>query len=189
MIFIFFGPPGAGKGTQAALISKKLNILHLSTGDILRKKLLDYDLLSKKLKEIIDSGNLVSDDILNEIVANYLSSIDCKNGFVLDGYPRTIAQKNFITDYFKKNNLLITYIFDLKIDEEVIFQRIKFRSSKENRPDDNEEIIKTRISKYNQETKQLSIFYSKHYPNNYYVINANQEIEMIQQDILKIVEK
>ena len=95
MIVIFFGPPGAGKGTQAELFSKEFNIPHLSTGDILRKKILEDNPLSNKLKEIINSGNYVSDDLLNNIIENRLRHSDCKNGFVLDGYPRTISQKDF----------------------------------------------------------------------------------------------
>ena len=88
---IFFGPPGAGKGTQAKKISDYLNISHLSTGDILRKKLEDNDNLAKKLKEIMSSGNLVSDDILNSIVSSRLIN-ETNTGFILDGYHRTLNQ-------------------------------------------------------------------------------------------------
>ena len=83
MKIIFFGPPGSGKGTQAKLIARELNILHLSTGDILRDKLSDGDTLAIKLKEIMSSGNLVSDEILNQIIANKLLSNECKNGYIL----------------------------------------------------------------------------------------------------------
>ena len=186
MIIIFFGPPGAGKGTQAALVGKHLRIPHLSTGDILRKKMLDTDILSIKLKKVIDSGNLVSDDVLNQIIANRLNNKDCTDGFILDGYPRTIIQNNFIINYLNEKKLDISIIFDLKIDDNIIVQRIKSRSGIENREDDNEDIIKTRILKYNEETKPISDFYSLNHPDSYYLINGNQEIEMIQQDILKI---
>ena len=189
MIFIFFGPPGAGKGTQAKILANKLKLAHLSTGEILRKKLLDTDSLSDELKKIIDSGNLVSDDILNKIVADRLNFSDCKNGFILDGYPRTLAQKDFLNRYFKINKLTINMIFDLKIDEKIIIQRIKSRSIKENRHDDKEEVIKTRISKYLEETKPLSDYYTLKYPNNYHFVNGDQKIEMIQEDILEIIKK
>ena len=189
MILIFFGPPGAGKGTQASLISQELKIPHLSTGDILRKKLLETDKLSLKLKEIMDTGNLVSDEILNQIIENRLNKDDCLNGFILDGYPRTIQQKNFLTDYLKNNNLDISMIFDLKVDEDVIIKRIKSRSNIENREDDKDEVIKTRIYKYLKETKPLSDYYSLNHSKNYYLINGNQEIEMISKDILKIAKK
>ena len=92
MKIVFFGLFGSGKGTQAKLLVKELNILHLSTGDILREKLSDSDTLSIKLKQIMSSGNLVSDEILNQIIANKLISEECGNGFILDGYPRTISQ-------------------------------------------------------------------------------------------------
>ena len=86
---IFFGPPGAGKGTQAKIISEYLNLSHLSTGEILRNKLLEKDDLSIKLKEIMSTGKLVSDDILNSIVSSRLE-IEVSKGFILDGYPRTL---------------------------------------------------------------------------------------------------
>ena len=189
MILIFFGPPGAGKGTQASLISHKFSIPHISTGEILRKKLLDMDSLSMKIKKIIDSGNLVSDNILNELVSNRLNNSDCKNGFILDGYPRTLSQKNYFERYLKNKNLNISNIFELVIDEEVIVTRINFRLNIENRQDDKAEIIKTRIKKYVEETRPLSNYYSLNYLENYNVINGNQEIEMIQGDILKIIKK
>jgi len=189
MILIFFGPPGAGKGTQASLISNRLFIPHISTGEILRKKLLDKDSLSIKIKKIIDSGNLVSDDILNELVSNRLNNLDCKNGFILDGYPRTLSQKNYIEEYLTIKNLNVTNIFELKIDEEVVVKRINFRSQIENRQDDKAEIIKIRIKKYAEETRPLLEYYCINYPENYNVIDGNQEIEKIQEDILKIVKK
>ena len=111
MKIVFFGPPGSGKGTQAKLLAKELNLLHLSTGDILRDKLSDGDSLSIKLKEIISSGNLVSDEILNQIIANKLMSEECSNGFILDGYPRTISQSNFLVSFFKSNSLILDVIF------------------------------------------------------------------------------
>lgn len=186
MIIIFFGPPGAGKGTQALLIAKKLNIPHLSTGDILRKKLLDTDDLSQKLKKIMDSGNLVSDNILNKIVGDRLIRSDCNNGFILDGYPRTIIQNNFLINFLKNNKLSVSLIIDLKVSESTIITRIKARSNKESRGDDKLSIIKTRISKYLEETKPLSDYYSSNHLKNYHLINGNQKIEMIERDIEKI---
>lgn len=189
MILIFFGPPGAGKGTQASLVSKKINVPHLSTGDILRNKLLEKDDLSLRLKEIMDSGNLVSDKILNEIIENRLNSHDCKNGFILDGYPRTIIQKDFLSNYLNNKSLIISKIFDLTVDQNTIINRIKSRSNIENRQDDRENVIKTRIAKYFEQTKPLSDYYSTKHNKNYHLINGNQEIEMIYADIMKIIKK
>ena len=187
MIIIFFGPPGAGKGTQASLTAKKLNIPHLSTGDILRDKLLDQDSLSSKLKNPMDSGNLVSDDILNEIVANRLKLPDCQGGFILDGYPRTMSQKIFLIDFLESHDLSISKIINLSIDEKIVIERIKSRSNIENRLDDREEIIKTRMIKYLKETKPLFKYFRSKYPNDYHIVDGNQNIENIQNDIFKIL--
>ena len=188
MILIFFGPPGAGKGSQASLIAKYFNIPHLSTGDILRNKLLQKkDDLSKKLSNIMDSGQLVPDKILNEIVSNRIDNNDCSKGFILDGYPRTMNQALFLNSTLESKNLSITKIIDLNVDQELIIKRVKSRSSKENRQDDKDEIIKTRIAKYQFETKPLSDFYKTQYLSNYLVINGNHEIEKINGDIIKIL--
>ena len=189
MNIIFFGPPGAGKGTQAAILADKIKVPHLSTGDILRKKLLDNDILASSLKKIMDSGNLVSDEILNQIIRDRLNLNDCKNGFILDGYPRTISQKNFLIDFLNSKKLSLDIIFDLKVDEANIINRIKSRSNIENRQDDKEDVIKTRINKYLIETKPLSEYFHLNYPDNYYLIDGNQEILMIQSDIIKLAKK
>ena len=187
MILIFFGPPGAGKGTQAKLLADYLKLPHLSTGDILRNKLLEKDDLSKTIKVMMDKGQLVSDEILNEIVSNRIDNQDCLKGFILDGYPRTKDQALFFNSTLESKNLSITKIFDINIDEKIIIKRIKSRSDIENRQDDKEKVIKTRISKYLSETKQLSDFYKNQNFSNYCVIDGNQEIEKIKADIIKIL--
>ena len=189
MILIFFGPPGAGKGTQASLIANNFNIPHLSTGDILREKLLQKDELSTKLKHIMDKGQLVSDDILNEIVSNRISNHDCLRGFILDGYPRTIGQALFLNTILNSKNLKIDKIIDINAEERIIAKRIISRFKTENRQDDTEDVIKTRISRYLSETKPLSDFYKIKYSSDYLSINGNQEIERITADIIKILKK
>ena len=187
MILIFFGPPGAGKGTQSKLIANYFNIPHLSTGDILRKKLLEVDELSKKIKDIMDKGLLVSDDILNQIVSDRIDNQDCLKGFILDGYPRTMNQALFFNSTLDSKKLRITKIFNINIDEKIIIQRLNSRFTIENRQDDEKKIIQTRISKYLSETKQLSDFYKNQNFSNYRVINGNQKIEKIKADIIKIL--
>ena len=187
MILIFFGLPGAGKGTQAALTSKKLNIPHLSTGDILRNKLLEKDSKSKKLKEILESGNLVSDEILNEIISRRLDKQDCSKGFILDGYPRTMTQALYLNELIGLRKLTISKIINLSVDSEVVISRMKSRSRIENRKDDKEEVIKKRILKYLKETQPLSDYYRHNFSSNYYVIDGNQEIKKIQHDISEIL--
>jgi len=187
MILIFFGPPGAGKGTQADLIANYYKIPHLSTGDILRNRLLQNDELSKKLKDLMDRGQLVSDIILNDIISFRIDSKDCSKGFILDGYPRTMDQAVFLNSILDSKNLNINKIIDIKVDENTIVKRIKSRHNIEKRQDDKEEIIKTRILKYLSETKPLSDFYRTQYLAEYVVIDGNQKIEKINEDIIKIL--
>ena len=187
MILIFFGPPGAGKGTQANLIAEYLKIPHLSTGDILRSKLLQKDDLAIKLKKIMDNGQLVSDNIVNEIVSNRIDNQDCIKGFVLDGYPRTMKQALFFNSNLNSRNVKIDKIIDIDVDKETIIKRIKTRLSIENRQDDKENAIKTRIQKYQSETRPLSDYYKTNNSADYKIINGNQEIEKINADIKKII--
>ena len=189
MKIVFFGPPGSGKGTQAKLIAKEFNILHLSTGDILRDKLSDGDLLSTKLKEIMSSGNLVSDEILNQIIADKLMSEECNNGFILDGYPRTISQSEFLLSFFKSNRLNLDIIFNFKIDFKLVEERIMLRSKQEQRSDDNLDVIKTRLDKYILETSPVSQFFSKNFGQNFFTIDASQEIYKIQKELMNIIKK
>ena len=185
---IFFGPPGAGKGTQAKLISEYLNVSHLSTGDILRKKLLDKDNLANDLRNIMSSGNLVSDEILNSIVSSRLKH-ESKNGFILDGYPRTLKQSNFLDDFLNKNSNTINYIFDIQLDFETLKNRILKRSSEENREDDNIDVIETRYNEYLNSTQKVSNFYKDKYPSIFYNINGSLQIEEITKKIKQILKK
>ena len=189
MKMIFFGPPGSGKGTQAKLIAKKLNILHLSTGDILRDKLDDSDKLSKQLKKIMSSGNLVSNKIINQIISNKLISKVCSTGYILDGYPRTISQSEYLLSFMKNNNIIIDLIFDFKIDFKIVKERIIHRSLKEKRSDDNLDSIKTRIDNYSKETYPVSQFFSNNFSQNYFTIDASQEVSHIQKELMKIIKK
>jgi adenylate kinase len=189
MKIVFFGPPGSGKGTQAKLLAKELNILHLSTGDILRDKLTDGDSLSIKLKEIMASGNLVSDDILNKIIANKLMSEECGNGYILDGYPRTIAQSEFLLSFAKSINLNLDIIFNFKIDFKLVEERIILRSKLEQRSDDNMDVIKTRLDKYTKETSPVSQFFSENFSQTFFTIDASQEVSKIQKELMNILKK
>ena len=189
MKIVFFGPPGSGKGTQAKLLAVELNISHLSTGDILREKLSDGDELSIKLKQIMSTGNLVSDEILNQIIADKLMSKECNNGFILDGYPRTISQSEFLLSFFKSNNLNLDIIFDFKIDFKLVEERIMLRSKQEQRSDDNLDVIKTRLDKYIKETYPVSQFFSENFIHNFFTIDASQEVYKIQKEMINIIKK
>ena len=185
---IFFGPPGAGKGTQAKIISEHLNISHLSTGDILRKKLLENDNLAIELKKIMAAGNLVSDDILNSIVSSRLTK-ETSKGFILDGYPRTLHQSEFLSNFLFETSSSINYIFDIQINFETLKNRILKRSSEESREDDNIDVIETRYNEYLNSTQKVSNFYKDKYNTKFYEIDGSLEIEEITQNIKQILKK
>ena len=189
MKIVFFGPPGSGKGTQAKLLANELNILHLSTGDILRNKLSEDDSLSFKLKEIMSLGNLVSDEILNQIIANKLMSEECSDGYILDGYPRTIPQSEFLLSFVKSKNINLDLIFNFKIDFKLVEERIMLRSKQEHRSDDNIDVIKTRLDKYLKETYPVSQFFSENFSQNFFNIDASQEVSKIQKELINIIKK
>ncbi len=185
---IFFGPPGAGKGTQAKKISDYLKISHLSTGDILRKKLKDNDDLAHKLKKIMSSGNLVSDDILNSIVASRLKN-EIHKGFILDGYPRTLNQSDFLNNFLSKISKEINYIINININFKTLKERIIKRSNEEGRDDDNIMAIQTRYKEYLNSTQKVSDFYRDNYPNIFIEIDGSLEIDQITNKIREIIKK
>ena len=185
---IFFGPPGAGKGTQAKIVSEYLNISHLSTGDILRKKLEDKDNLAKDLKKIMSSGNLVSDEILNSIVSSILKNKG-NNGFILDGYPRTLMQSEFLDKFLIETSNPINYIFNIQIDFKTLKNRILKRSSEETREDDKVDVIGTRYTEYLNSTQKVSSFYKDKYHSIFYDIDGTMQINEITKEIMKILKK
>ncbi len=185
---IFFGPPGAGKGTQAKIISNLLNVPHLSTGDILRKKLLDKDDLASELRSIMSSGNLVSDEILNSIVSARLK-IEANDGFILDGYPRTLDQAKYLDNYLSENSNSIDYIFNINLDFKFLKNRILKRSSEESREDDKIDVIETRYNEYINSTQKVSKLYKDNYSRIFYEIDGSSKIEEITQKIKQILKK
>jgi len=189
MRIIFFGPPGSGKGTQAKLVADKYKIKHISTGNILREKLKNDDDLSLELRDIMSSGNLVVDEILNKIIAEKLLDNECKNGFILDGFPRTIPQSEFFLSFLKTNNIHINFIFDFKIDFKIVEERILIRSKEEKRSDDNLNVIKTRLDKYMEETHPVSKVFIEKYSSNYFIVDAAQKISQIQKELIKVLKK
>ena len=185
---IFFGPPGAGKGTQASIISEYLNVPHLSTGDILRKKLLDNDNLANELKKIMSAGKLVSDDILNSIVSSRLSE-ESDNGFILDGYPRTLNQSKFLNNFLSQTSNSINFIFDIQINFEILRSRILKRSSEESRDDDNIDVIETRYKEYINSTQKVSNYYKDNLQSIFYELDGSLQIDEITEKIKQILKK
>ena len=184
MNVILLGPPGAGKGTQAAHICEKFDIPQISTGDMLRAAVVAVTPIGLKAKKVIDAGGLVSDDIIIAIVKERIKSQDCKNGYLLDGFPRTVAQ----ADSLKLEGIKIDYVVEVQVPDEDIVVRMSGRrvhlasgrtyhiafnppilQNKDDltgedliqRVDDNEDIVRDRLGIYHQQTQPLANYYSK----------------------------
>ncbi len=167
MILIFLGPPGAGKGTQAQRIVEKFGIPQLSTGDMLREAVAAGTEIGKKAKAVMDTGNLVSDEIVAGIVSERLDQLDCKPGFLLDGFPRTLVQAEMLDSILAEKKRELDVVLELKVDEEALVFRLNNRiaetiaAGNEVRADDNEETFRHRLSVYHEQTAPLIPFYEK----------------------------
>lgn len=209
MRLIMFGPPGVGKGTQAKLLSQKLNIPHISTGDILRESATSGSLLGKKAKEVMDSGQLVPDDIMIGIIEQVLTSPKCKDGFILDGYPRNLAQAAALSKLLNELKVGIDRVINIKLKEEEIVRRLSMRLSctkcgriyniqfdmladtKEcidcggalyQRDDDMEETVRKRLKIYNEVTAPVKKYYEKIWLMSEF--DGDGDPEMINKEIL-----
>jgi len=184
MIIILLGPPGSGKGTQAKFIKNKLFIPHLSTGDMLREAVQQKTVLGKKVKDIMANGELVSDQLVLEIIVDRISQNDCANGFILDGYPRNITQAESLDLILKDINRSIDKILLLDVDFDVLQSRIETRSSEnigEIRADDTADILVRRLKEYQIQTAPLDQFYSG--DKKFKKINGMNSINQVSLDI------
>lgn len=210
MRLILLGPPGAGKGTQAIRISDEYNIPHISTGDIFRENIKKGTELGKKAKSFIDKGQLVPDELVIEIVKDRLSKEDCKAGFLLDGFPRTVAQANSLSEELEKLGMSLDSVINIVVDSNDLIERavgrrvckdcgasyhIKFNPSKKEgicdrcdgstyqRDDDTEETVKNRINVYTEQTTPLTNYYNE--KKILLNIDGNKSIESVFEDIVK----
>ncbi|NVD41080.1 adenylate kinase [Ensifer sp. HO-A22] len=166
MRLIFLGPPGAGKGTQAKLLTERYGIPQLSTGDMLRAAVAQATEVGKRAKAVMDAGQLVSDAIVNEIVSDRIDAPDCANGFILDGYPRTVPQAVALGEMLKGKGLKLDAVIELKVDETALVKRMENRVAEtiaaggSVRSDDNPEAFKRRLTEYREKTAPLSEHYA-----------------------------
>ncbi len=156
---ILFGPPGAGKGTQAIKISEKYGWIHVSTGDILRAEVNQGTPLGKKVKAVMEAGALVSDELLIEIMESVFRKNSTAGGFVLDGFPRTLNQAKELDKMLIKLGTKVSLVLSLDVDEEELVKRLLKRAQEQGRKDDTEEVIKNRLIQYHQHTKPLIEYY------------------------------
>ena len=177
MNIILFGPPGAGKGTQAKYLVKKLDGFQISTGEILRNEIKNNSEIGKIITNDMDNGNFVSDEIVNSLIKKILSDPKRKNKLIFDGYPRSISQAKNLDLLLKSTNQKIDFIFFLNVNKETIIKRIEKRKILENRSDDQTNTILKRYDTYMQTTKPVLEFYSKN--SNFKEIDGTQEIDQI----------
>lgn len=159
MNLILFGPPGAGKGTQAKNIAEHYNIPHLSTGNIFRHNIKNETDLGRKVKSILDEGNLVPDEITVALVVDELTKPEYENGYILDGFPRTVPQAEALTAFLQSNESKIDSFITLQVPEQELVDRILSRA--EGRSDDTPEKVKNRLSVYKKETEPVLNYYKE----------------------------
>ena len=153
------GPPGAGKGTQAKVVAEHFGVPAISTGDIFRSNIKNETPLGLQVKEILASGGYVSDDVTNAIVEDRLAQDDCARGFLLDGYPRTLAQVEALEGMLAAHGASLDHVLELTVDDDAVVARLLKRAESEGRADDTEGVIRERMAIYHRETKPLSDTY------------------------------
>ncbi|WP_454044833.1 adenylate kinase [Corynebacterium sp. Marseille-Q2516] len=173
MRLVLLGPPGAGKGTQAALLSEKLGIPHISTGDLFRANIGDSTPLGLEAKEYIDAGKLVPTDVTARMVEDRLAQEDAREGFLLDGFPRTVEQADILEKLLAGSNTALDGVLTSQVSEDVVVGRMLPRG----RADDNEETIRPRLQVYRDETAPLI----EHYGDALITIDAEGTVEEINQ--------
>jgi len=210
MRLILLGAPGAGKGTQALILAEKYNIPHISTGDIFRSNIKNGTELGKKAKEYIDKGALVPDEVTIGIVKDRLQQPDCSNGFILDGFPRTIPQADYLEEALASMGVSIDYAVDIHVPDEEIIKRMSGRrtcpacgksyhviynppkvdgicdacgAAVIQREDDKEETVINRLKTYHAETEPLIAYYKD--KEKLLVVNGQEKVEDTTKEVLK----
>jgi adenylate kinase len=157
MRIIFLGPPGAGKGTQAAALTERLSIPHLSTGDMLREAGRSKTRLGLEAAEHMNAGRLVPSELVQRLVAERISEPDCRGGYLLDGFPRTVEQAEALDKWLEAQGVRMDLVVNLHVDDDVLLSRLACRG----RPDDVESVVRERLRQYDRLTKPLSDYYRR----------------------------
>ncbi len=186
MNIVIFGPPGAGKGTQSNLIVKKFNLHQLSTGELLRKEIKNKTELGNQISSIINAGNLVSDEIVGNLIEKYISNKSFNDKIIFDGYPRNLIQARYLDNLLNKYNQKINIALKLSVSLETIKKRIFERKTIESRADDHEEIAIRRYKTYENNIKPVIDFYKQ--SNLLSVVNGEATISEISNEISGLIE-
>jgi adenylate kinase len=183
MNIILFGPPGAGKGTQAELLVQSRGMVQLSTGDMLRAAIAAGTELGLQAKEIMDAGKLVYDDIMIGMIAERMEADDCKNGVILDGFPRTVAQAQALDAMFADKGISLDSVIEIRVDENALFARIEKRAAETGgaRSDDNAEVLAARLKVYHDNTAPVLPYYED--KGQLVTINGMQPVEEVNKQI------
>ena len=187
MNIVIFGPPGAGKGTQSNFLEKKFQLHQLSTGDLLRKEIKDGTQLGNQISSIINNGNLVSNDVVSDLIEKYISKKTFKNRLIFDGYPRNLNQAENLDSLLAKYDQKIDIVLKLSVSLETIKKRILERRSLEKRADDNETIAIKRYETYEKNIVPVIDFYKQ--TNLLKVVNGETSISKISDEISGLIER
>ena len=186
MNIIIFGPPGAGKGTQSKFIVDKYNLHQLSTGDLLREEIKNKTELGSKISSIINSGELVSDTIVTNLIEKFISNNDYKNKIIFDGYPRNLTQAKNLDELLKKYDQKVDIVLKLSVSLNTVKKRILERQAQENRADDSEQIAIKRYKTYEKSSKPVLDHYKK--LNLVKVVNGEAAISKINTEISVLID-
>ncbi|MEC6986954.1 MAG: adenylate kinase [Pseudomonadota bacterium] len=186
MNLVIFGPPGAGKGTQSKFIVNKYDLYQLSTGDLLRNEINNKTQLGLKISSIINSGELVSNEIVGNLIEKFVSNNTYKNKIIFDGYPRTIEQAKNLDYLLKKYDQKIDMVLKLSVKKETVIKRILERQNQEKRADDNKEIAIKRFETYEKSSEPVINYYQQ--SNLIKVINGEASIPEINTEISGLIE-
>ena len=185
--YILFGTPGAGKGTQATAMVERYNLRHLSTGELLRKEIAEGTELGLKAKSLIDAGSLVPDEVVEGMIDNAFKTTEGVSGFLLDGFPRTIAQAEALDKMLAASGEEVTSVISIMIPDEMIKERIRHRAAIEGRADDaSDETVNNRIRTYHEKTEPLVDFYRK--AGKYVEIDGTGTIEEVRGTIFNAMD-
>ncbi len=182
--FILFGPPGAGKGTQAKILKEKLGLTYIATGDMFRHHIKNETPLGKKAKVYIERGDLVPDEITIDMIKEIISDPDVK-GIIFDGFPRTVRQAEFLDKLMAEKDLIIDALIALEVPEKILVKRLLERGKTSGRTDDNEETIKYRLKQYHDKTEPVKDYYKQQ--GKYYEVDGVGDIEEVNQRLLNVI--
>jgi adenylate kinase len=187
MNLILFGPPGAGKGTQAQRLVRERDMVQFSTGDMLRAAQTSGSELGRRVKQVMDAGHLVSDDIVIGLIAERLPEAERKGGAIFDGFPRTVNQAEELDRLLQSQGGRVDSVIRLVVDENVLLERISQRYAVQGRPDDNPETFKTRVDAYMRQTRPLVPYYRNH--GCLTEIDGMQPVEVVAAQIDEALER